>query len=89
MHVERMVHTACHTAVTMVVIIDIIVMALLGTYYSCAKAHVRGISGEPHGECGSQAALSEAFIVKIKTVQWQVTHRSCHGLGPSLSALSV
>ena len=48
MHVRGMVRSACHTAVTMVMIIDIIVMALLGTDYSWAKAHVRGISGEPH-----------------------------------------
>ena len=61
-------NTACYTAVTVVVIIDVIVMALLGNSHSWAEVLVRSISGQSHGEWGLQAAVSEKLIVKKKTV---------------------
>lgn len=60
--------TACYTAVTVVVVIDVIIMALLGNFHSWAEVLVRSISGQSHGEWGLQAAVPEKRIVKKKTV---------------------
>lgn len=68
MQVNGLGHSACHTAVNMLVITDVILMALLGNYHSWAKVLVRSISGQSHGEWGLQAALSEKLIVKKETV---------------------
>lgn len=68
MQVYGLGYCACHTAVNVLVITDVIVMALLGNYLSWAKVLVRSILGQSHGEWGLQAALSEKLIVKKKTV---------------------
>lgn len=68
MQVYGLGYSACHTAVNVLVITDVIVTALLGNYLSWAKVLVRSILGQSHGEWGLQAALSEKLIVKKKTV---------------------